>query len=166
MASPSTSTQPKPNQPSTVRSCPPSRSTSPRRTAGPLSRAPSTSRSGMSIPIPTPIPPSLRASPLLHSPHSIFKRTTSFSQTPSDEDERWLQDTVPQSAETAENEKSAEHSSRGAPPRTPLRTPSQRSERRARTPAPNVPNVSDAPQPQAGYFDCSFSVAPPSRMMC
>ncbi|KAF8162987.1 hypothetical protein B0H34DRAFT_302664 [Crassisporium funariophilum] len=44
-------------------------------------------------PPPIPIPPSLRESPYLNSP--AFKRELSTPRLPSDEDEKWLQDTVP-----------------------------------------------------------------------
>ncbi|PPQ89117.1 hypothetical protein CVT25_006489 [Psilocybe cyanescens] len=41
----------------------------------------------------TPIPPSLRQSPYLNAP--IFKREISSPMFPTEEDEKWLQDTVP-----------------------------------------------------------------------
>jgi len=44
-------------------------------------------------PPPIPIPPSLRESPYLNA--SLFKYDLSLPRSPSDEDERWLQDTVP-----------------------------------------------------------------------
>ncbi|KAG6920004.1 hypothetical protein DXG01_013353 [Tephrocybe rancida] len=45
-------------------------------------------------PVKVPIPPSLLQSPYL-DPQSIFQRTISAPHYPSEEDERWLQDTVP-----------------------------------------------------------------------
>ncbi|KAG6829982.1 hypothetical protein H0H87_009589 [Tephrocybe sp. NHM501043] len=45
-------------------------------------------------PIDVPIPPSLLESPYLN-PQSIFQRTISAPHNPSEDDERWLQDTVP-----------------------------------------------------------------------
>lgn len=48
-----------------------------------------------SQPPPTPIPPSLLKSPYLNSPRSIFQRKLSTPRLPSEEDEHWLQDTVP-----------------------------------------------------------------------
>jgi len=42
-----------------------------------------------------PIPPSLLQSHYLNSPESIFQRSVSASHIPSEEDEQWLQDTVP-----------------------------------------------------------------------
>ena len=44
-------------------------------------------------PPPTPIPPSLRESPYLNA--TLFNHDLSLPRSPSDEDERWLQDTVP-----------------------------------------------------------------------
>ena len=44
-------------------------------------------------PPPTPIPPSLRESPYLNA--TLFNHDVSLRRPPSDEDERWLQDTVP-----------------------------------------------------------------------
>jgi len=44
-------------------------------------------------PPPIPIPPSLRESPYLNA--TLFKYDLSLPRSPSDEDERWLQDTVP-----------------------------------------------------------------------
>jgi len=44
-------------------------------------------------PPPIPIPPSLRESPYLNA--TLFKHALSLPRSPSDEDERWLQDTVP-----------------------------------------------------------------------
>jgi hypothetical protein len=44
-------------------------------------------------PPPTPIPPSLRESPYLNA--TLFNHDLSLPRLPSDEDERWLQDTVP-----------------------------------------------------------------------
>ena len=44
-------------------------------------------------PPPTPIPPSLRESPYLHA--TVFSHDLSLPRSPSDEDEQWLQDTVP-----------------------------------------------------------------------
>ncbi|TFK42906.1 hypothetical protein BDQ12DRAFT_298658 [Crucibulum laeve] len=48
-----------------------------------------------SQPPPIPIPPSLLQSPYLNSPQSIFKRDLSAPRMPSQEDEQWLQDTIP-----------------------------------------------------------------------
>lgn len=67
-----------------------SRSVSPRRPA-PMNRTKSLCVAPMHIPI----PPSLLRSPYLNSPQSIFQRASSQSQSPSKEDEQWLQDTVP-----------------------------------------------------------------------
>lgn len=53
-------------------------------------------RSSLRIPAqppPIPIPPSLHESPYLNA--SLFKYDLSLPRSPSDEDERWLQDTVP-----------------------------------------------------------------------
>jgi len=50
-------------------------------------------------PVNIPIPPSLAESPYLTSPHSIFRRALSNPPAPSQEDEDWLQDTVPLSWE-------------------------------------------------------------------
>ncbi|TRM61734.1 hypothetical protein BD626DRAFT_500379 [Schizophyllum amplum] len=47
------------------------------------------------LPDRAPIPPSLLDSPLLHHPDSIFRRGIATPRRPSEEDERWLQDTVP-----------------------------------------------------------------------
>ena len=44
-------------------------------------------------PPPTPIPPSLRESPYLNA--TLFNHDLSLPRSPSDEDEQWLQDTVP-----------------------------------------------------------------------
>lgn len=49
-----------------------------------------------------PIPPSLLESPYLNSPESIFKRAVISPRHPSKEDEQWLQDTVPLSADARE----------------------------------------------------------------
>ncbi|KAF8892614.1 hypothetical protein BD779DRAFT_1670291 [Infundibulicybe gibba] len=46
-------------------------------------------------PLHIPIPPSLLKSPYLNSPESIFQRIVSTPRFPSEEDEQWLQDTVP-----------------------------------------------------------------------
>ncbi|KAF8633701.1 hypothetical protein AX17_004359 [Amanita inopinata Kibby_2008] len=59
-------------------------------------------RTPSSLKLPTrathiPIPPSLLTSPYLNSPESIFQRDIS-TPLPSEEDEQWLQDTVPLSA--------------------------------------------------------------------
>ncbi|KAF8638520.1 hypothetical protein AX16_010502 [Volvariella volvacea WC 439] len=76
---------------------------------GSLSRSSSTASNGKSrlsrkrslcLPNPNqslhvPIPPSLLQSPYLNSPQSIFQRTVSAPRLPSEEDEEWLQDTVP-----------------------------------------------------------------------
>ncbi|KAI0029833.1 hypothetical protein K488DRAFT_88354 [Vararia minispora EC-137] len=60
----------------------------------PLLRARSAKSHLRTDPRPPPIPPSLIASPLLHSPRSIFRR--SFPpKIPSQRDEEWLRDTVP-----------------------------------------------------------------------
>ncbi|KAL1728644.1 hypothetical protein EV714DRAFT_214682 [Schizophyllum commune] len=45
------------------------------------------------LPDPAPIPPSLLGSPLLQNPDSIFRRGLTTPLRPSEEDERWLQDT-------------------------------------------------------------------------
>ncbi|KAF9066882.1 hypothetical protein BDP27DRAFT_981545 [Rhodocollybia butyracea] len=42
-----------------------------------------------------PIPPSLRQSPYLNSPSSPFQRMSLHPVSPNQEDEQWLQDTVP-----------------------------------------------------------------------
>lgn len=42
-----------------------------------------------------PVPPSLKESPHLTSPQSIFRRAFSTPRIPSQEDEQWLQDTIP-----------------------------------------------------------------------
>jgi len=44
-----------------------------------------------------PVPPSLKQSPYLNAP--LFKRNIPSPRLPSEEDERWLQDTVPVSSE-------------------------------------------------------------------
>ncbi|KLO06729.1 hypothetical protein SCHPADRAFT_910106 [Schizopora paradoxa] len=58
-------------------------------------RAPLRDGSGFSQPLQIPIPPTLQDSPLLQSPHSIFRRSYSGAHTPDEEEERWLRDTVP-----------------------------------------------------------------------
>ena len=49
-----------------------------------------------SKPLHAPVPPSLADSKYLTSPQSIFRRTISDSHLPSQEDEEWLRDLVPQ----------------------------------------------------------------------
>lgn len=49
-----------------------------------------------SKPVDAPVPPSLADSKYLTSPHSIFRRAISDSHLPSQEDEEWLRDLVPQ----------------------------------------------------------------------
>lgn len=56
-----------------------------------------------SQPLDIPIPPSLLQSPYLNSPQSIFQRAVSSPQKPSEEDEQWLQDTVPVMSEVPES---------------------------------------------------------------
>jgi len=48
-----------------------------------------------SRPVDIPIPPSLLQSPYLNSPESIFQRNLPSPRQPSEEDEQWLQDTIP-----------------------------------------------------------------------
>lgn len=52
-----------------------------------------------------PIPPSLLQSPYLTSPESIFQRNVSPHKHPSEEDEQWLQDTVPLSLDDRDDAK-------------------------------------------------------------
>ncbi|TFK72525.1 hypothetical protein BDN72DRAFT_836092 [Pluteus cervinus] len=54
-------------------------------------------------PLHVPVPPSLLQSPYLNSPQSIFQRAASAPRLPSEEDEEWLQDTVPLSSEIRES---------------------------------------------------------------
>ncbi|KAJ6623419.1 hypothetical protein B0H10DRAFT_2009634 [Mycena sp. CBHHK59/15] len=64
-----------------------------------MSRSVSVRKKSLRIPnqpLKAPIPPSLLQSPHLNSPQSIFRRAVYVPCGPSDEDERWLQDTVPQ----------------------------------------------------------------------
>lgn len=56
-------------------------------------------------PPPTPIPPSLRESPYLNA--TLFNHDLSLPRLPSDEDERWLQDTVPLAQEGTTNAKAS-----------------------------------------------------------
>ncbi|KAG6821159.1 hypothetical protein H0H93_005379 [Arthromyces matolae] len=51
-----------------------------------------------SQPTAVPIPPSLLHSPYL-DPHSIFQRSLSMPHCPTEEDEKWLQDTIPLSSQ-------------------------------------------------------------------
>ncbi|KAI0062195.1 hypothetical protein BV25DRAFT_1825621 [Artomyces pyxidatus] len=48
-----------------------------------------------------PVPPSLAHSPLLNSPHSMFRRAYTVVRVPSKRDEDWLRDTVPASLASA-----------------------------------------------------------------
>ncbi|KAF9562171.1 hypothetical protein CPC08DRAFT_722374 [Agrocybe pediades] len=50
-------------------------------------------------PPPTPMPPSLKQSPYLNAP--IFKRDLPTPSLPSEEDEKWLQDTIPISSSSS-----------------------------------------------------------------
>jgi len=62
----------------------------------PMSTTTITRRHSLRIPAqppPTPIPPSLRESPYLNA--TLFNHDLSLPRSPSDEDEQWLQDTVP-----------------------------------------------------------------------
>ncbi|KAF5386759.1 hypothetical protein D9615_001818 [Tricholomella constricta] len=56
-------------------------------------------------PLDIPIPPSLLQSPYLNSPESIFQRTLSAPHKPSEEDEQWLQDTVPLSLDSRDEQR-------------------------------------------------------------
>lgn len=108
------------------------------------------------------VPPSLRESPLLHSPYSIFKRTVPPTEAPSDDDERWLQDTIPVST-TSTWENSPSHTTADvlAIPSTPLarnhqnvHQPSIKLQEKnvIARPEPNIPRSKEQ-----GYFDLNFS---------
>lgn len=60
-------------------------------------------------PLNVPIPPSLLQSPFLNSPSSVFQRLVSAPCLPSEEDEQWLQDTVPLNADLPENNHYSHH---------------------------------------------------------
>lgn len=110
-----------------------------------------------------PIPPTLLQSPYLNSPQSIFQRAVSTPRLPTEEDEQWLQDTIPlhQAAAAADGEtKGRASTAHGPPPRA--REPS----RPIVQPRPSIhvsapaspPLVHHARQPSAGTTPASVAL--------
>lgn len=102
---------------------PPERShsgtTSPRSPKQDLGRATSMRRLCTGKDANIPIPPSLLQSPHLNSPWSPFQRTDSTPSTPSANDEEWLRDTIPLSAESSRIGRSDSTKENSRSPRSP-----------------------------------------------
>ncbi|KAF8061503.1 hypothetical protein FPV67DRAFT_1673138 [Lyophyllum atratum] len=107
-------------------------------------------------PLDAPIPPSLLQSHYLNSPESIFQRSVSASHIPSEEDEQWLQDTVPLALDPQDKE-----SKRGRARASPLSTQSTSSES-----SDNSRNYSPRMQSMAPRSSSSHAPSSPPLIRC